>query len=295
MSLSSLNSIAINPGDICNDGSSKDSDSEAIPFNKIERNFGSSAKTYKSNAQLQYDVGADLLSTLNPNLEDKLSILDLGCGPGLFTKELQKKSHVFVSLDLSKSMLESNKHQLESLKNGDADTAYSAKIQANSHALPFQPNSFDIVFSSLMVQWCDLTQVLQQVHNSLKKGGTAYISTLVKGSLKELEQAWSSVDSDVHIHSYLTSKEVKRSISSLPWSRIEVSEKQKTYWFGSAMALAKELKSLGANHVEHRKNKGLTSKSKWQAMEKAYSEMFLDERYDAIPASYQVMYLRLTK
>lgn len=264
-----------------------------IAFSKIERSFGSSAKTYKRNAQLQYDVGSDLLANIEQNADDN-AILDLGCGPGLFTKELQNKAQVFVSLDLSHSMLVTNQHELPSTTETEKH-GYSAKVQANSQALPFQANSFDVIFSSLMVQWCDLTQVLQQVHSALKSGGTAYISTLLKGSLNELEQAWSCVDSDVHIHSYLTTQQVNQSIGTLKWSHINVDQQQKTYWFDSAMALAKELKSLGANYVEHRKNKGLTSKSKWQAMEKAYASEFYDTERKAIPASYQVMYLKLTK
>ena len=263
---------------------------DEIAFNKIKRSFGSSAHTYKNNAQLQYDVGNHLLSLLAEDQTNEPStLLDLGCGPGLFTKELQLQSNVFISLDLSQTMLKTNVHSYVS------GNSLSAKVQANSHALPFQANSFDKIFSSLMVQWCDLSQVLQQVHSALKKGGTAYISTLVKGSLNELEYAWSQVDSDAHIHGYLSRQQVNQAVGTQLWSKINVEQQSQTYWFASAVALAKELKSLGANYVENRQNKGLTSKTKWQLMEKAYADNFFDNTKAAIPATYQVVYLQLTK
>lgn len=251
-----------------------------IQKNKVERHFAHSAKTYSQGAQLQHLVAESLLSKLPKNTVNLT--LDLGCGPGLFTHALKASSNTLVSLDLSSEML----GQVSNNPN---------KVQANSHALPFQSNCFDLVFSSLMIQWCDFEQVLNQVHSVLKPGGTALISTLIKGSLQELEQAWANVDDDEHIHQYLSIESLISSANKGDWQSIEIEQQTQTLWFDQVKSLAKELKLLGANYVQGRKNKGLMTKTKWQHMERAYHEMSYCEERQAYPASYQVVLLRLRK
>lgn len=257
-----------------------DSSISKVKTNKVEQHFAHSAKTYSQGAQLQHIVAEQLLNKL-PKVPVKLA-LDLGCGPGLFTERLQNKADNLVSLDLSREML-------EQVNNG------VNKVQANSHALPFQPNSFDLVFSSLMIQWCNFEQVLQQIHSVLKPGGTAYLSTLIKGSLCELEHAWSKVDDDKHIHQYLTMDSLISSANKGTWHTVGIEQTTQTLWFQGVKSLAKELKLLGANYVQGRKNKGLMTKSKWQNMELAYRDMYYCKKQQAFPASYQVVLLELRK
>lgn len=247
---------------------------------KVEQYFAHSASTYSRGAQLQNIVANHLFNKL-PEGQVQLA-LDLGCGPGLFTERLKSGSNTLISLDLSSEMLK----QAQSANN---------KVQANSHALPFQKDSFDLVFSSLMIQWCDFEQVLNQIHSVLKPGGSAFISTLIKGSLCELEQAWSMVDDDEHIHQYLSIEKVIASVNKGAWQSVEIEQHTETLWFDRVKSLAKELKLLGANYVQGRKNKGLMTKSTWQKMEQAYVDACYCEDKDAIPASYQVVLLELRK
>lgn len=256
----------------------------AAESREIVNHFGRSSHTYKGAARLQTDVANELLelAVQNKKSNEKFErILDLGCGPGLMTAQLSEQTQQLVSLDLCASMLS---------QNTNADN----RVLANSHQLPFQSESFDLVFSSLMIQWCDLQQVLSQIHQILKPNGKAVISTLVTGSLTELQQAWTQVDNDKHIHEYLTTDEVKSVINTFDWQQSNTRIQTKTYPFKSVRALAKELKHLGANIVQGRQSKGLMPKSKWLTMESTYREMFATPNQQ-IPASYQVMYLELTK
>jgi malonyl-CoA O-methyltransferase len=268
---------------------------QPIAFQKIQKHFSESAQSYKQAAQLQERVGLTLLSKLMASLplvnettylsldkQHNLTCVDLGCGPGLFTERLNEQFNTVVGLDLASDMLQVN-------------TLAKNKVQANSHALPFLTQSVDVFYSSLMVQWCDLGQVLQQIHSALKPNGKAFVATLVDGSLFELEQAWSKVDSDKHIHEYLTPEQISLSLKNLPWSQVESSTTTELLWFANARMLAKELKSLGANFVQHRKHKGLITKNVWQQMEGAYQSEFYNQQHQGIPATYQVMYIELTK
>lgn len=270
---------------------------ESIKFNKIQKHFSDSAQTYVKGAQLQHRVGQTLFTKLmtgldNSNITTKahsnitqqrnLTCVDLGCGPGLFTSVLNQTFKTVLSLDLASDMLQAN------------DSAKS-KIQANSHALPFLTESVDVFYSSLMVQWCDLEQVLQQVYSALKPNGKAVIATLVDGTLFELEHAWSKVDKDTHIHEYLSAEQVSSVAQNMPWNQTRLTLNTEIFWFANARMLAKELKCLGANFVQERKNKGLVTKNTWQKMEGAYQNSFYNAQQQAIPASYKVMYLELTK
>lgn len=247
---------------------------------QVAKHFTSGAKTYSFGAQLQHAVAEELMQKMP--LKPSGLTLDLGCGPGLFTQQLQSKSDKLISFDLSMSMLRQGKSAV-------------TKIQGNSHCLPFLPDSFDQIFSSLMVQWCDLERVLEQVHHVLKPGGCAYISTLIQGSLCELEQAWQAVDNDQHIHEYLSRDELILTVNRAGFGQVSVQQHKHEFWFESVKGLAKELKMLGANYVKNRQNKGLITKSKWQTMESAYRDNFYSAEKDAIPASYQVVLIELKK
>lgn len=249
---------------------------------QVAQHFNHSAKTYHLGARLQRDVSIELFEEVVGinKIDVKLPlVLDLGAGPGLFTSTLQQVSEQLVSADLCGQMLRQNQ---------------SAKqpVQADSHQLPFVSNCFDLVYSSLMIQWCQMDTVLAEVYRALKPGGRAVISTLVKGTLTELQQAWSQVDNDKHIHDYLTYEQVEQLSTLQHWSDRQVNQQTKTYYFESAAALAKELKALGANLVKGRKNKGMMTKSKWAKMEQAYAQM---AQSNGLPATYQLVYLELTK
>jgi len=247
---------------------------------QVAKHFSYSAKTYRSGAQLQYKVGERLLSMREAARSDLT--LDLGCGPGLFSQELRELSEQLLSLDMSSRMLAQNQ-SAEKL------------VQADSHALPFLDESFDFVYSSLMVQWCDLTRVLQEVQRVLKPGGQLLMSTLVTGSLNELQSSWQAVDNDQHIHDYLNFEQVEKTLDAASWKKGACSLEKEVFWFDNAKCLAKELKALGANYVENRKSKGLVTRAKWQKMENAYRNRYFDSEHQAIPATYYVTYINLIK
>ena len=251
-----------------------------ISSDQVARHFTAGAQTYSLGAQLQHAVANALLNKIP---KDQKNVgLDLGCGPGLFSQPLNKFASTVLSVDLSMAMLK--KHPVQ-----------TNKIQGNSHQLPFKPNKLDWVFSSLMIQWCDFEQVTQQVYEGLKPGGKAYISTLVEGSLFELEQAWKAVDDDRHIHDYLSIETLVSKINRGQWQQVSIEQQQNVFWFDDVKGLAKELKMLGANYVKNRKNKGLMSKTKWQTMESEYRKRFFNTKRHAIPATYQVVLLELKK
>lgn len=85
-----------------------------------------------------------LLSVL-PELKG-LSVLDAGCGTGWFTEYFASQDAIVTGLDVSPEMVERTKARVPTAK----------VIQANlAEALPFVDKTFDIVFSSLTLQYLE--------------------------------------------------------------------------------------------------------------------------------------------
>ena len=86
----------------------------------------------------------------------KGSVLDLGCGNGIFTQRLSKEGAVVTGLDLSSHLLNQNPHPL--LTCGDAAL------------LPFRDASFDLVFeANLLHHVSDAGEVMREMHRVSRK------------------------------------------------------------------------------------------------------------------------------
>ena len=166
---------------------------EAIQvFNQaqVRRAFDRAADRYEQFAVLQNEVCNRLLEKLEIVKITPKFILDAGAGtgkaiPALFDR--YKKAQV-VALDLSENMLE------QSSRHGGFFRSPHL-VCADIEKLPFADDSFDLIFSSLSMQWCnDLDAALLEAKRVLKPGGLFVFSTFGPDTLKELRHSWAQVD-----------------------------------------------------------------------------------------------------
>ncbi len=243
----------------------------------ISESFNRAASTYDQHAEFQRQVGQLLLDKLPSDLTGK-KVLDLGCGTGYFARLLAKRGAKVIAADLSEAMLQATATRCLQMdvecELADADT------------LPFESNSFDFVFSSLALQWCeDLALPFYHINRVLKKNGKAYVSTLLDGSLFELESAWSLVDDFQHVNRFLTKNQVKLALAQSRCVFYQLELIPITLRYRSALELMKDLKGIGASHVEGR-TVGLVTKSKLNDVDEAYR--YLHAPQGLLPATYQV-------
>ena len=172
----------------------------------VADSFSKAANHYDKFAQLQRDIGDQLLKNLELSSSKTINdLVDLGCGTGFFSEKLASRypESNLTCFDLSQAMLAQVKQRninKVSLQQGDIDV------------LPFAHNSLDLIYSNLVVQWsADLLVCLKQIKNSLKPKGKAYLSTLLTGSLEELRMAWKLVDDKPHTNSFLSLNNINRS------------------------------------------------------------------------------------
>ncbi len=251
----------------------------------VEASFSKAAEHYDQFAQLQRDIGVQLLKGISA---DKPSnVLDLGCGTGYFSEKLADiyPHSALTCFDLSSAMLEQVKQK---------DLAQVTCLQGDIDKLPFPKNVFELIFSNLVVQWSeDLGSCLQQLKESLTTGGQLHIATLLDGSLNELTQAWKSVDGDPHTNSFLSLTFIKGLLASLGFQSLKITTETRTLEYQNVLEVMRALKGIGANHVHGHQRPELQGRRLIKQLEKGYLP-FVNE-HGLLNLTYQVCYIEAVK
>lgn len=89
-------------------------------------------------------------------------ILDVGCGTGIYARELLKRGAIVHGIDQSEAML-------------DIAREYAPRAsfkQGTAYPLPYPSKHFDMVLSALVIDHIDdLTQLFKEIHRVLKPNG----------------------------------------------------------------------------------------------------------------------------
>ena len=97
-------------------------------------------------------------------------ILDVGCGPGLFSAPLAKENQL-VGIDLSLEMLKLARPEL-------------VPVRGEGALLPFKNHSFDVVLAIEVLQhFGEPAPLLREILRVIKPGGQVVVSSLNKASL----------------------------------------------------------------------------------------------------------------
>lgn len=99
------------------------------------------------------------LVTADENTRNKPTALDMGCNDGYYSRILEQRGYAVTSIDIQKNY--------ELMQIVDADKP-----------LPFQDDSFDLVWSTEVIEHLqDPARTLEEVRRVLKPGGRAVITT----------------------------------------------------------------------------------------------------------------------
>jgi len=221
----------------------------------VRASFDRASGTYDEAAALQSRVSDELLGRVDTfNLRPQV-VLYLGAGTGRATAALKRKfrrSRV-VALDLAPGMLhEARRHQRLFHR--------FERVCADATRLPFGDNTVDVVFSSLMLQWCDLDEALKEVRRVLTTDGLFIFRTFGPDTLKELRAAWAQADGYNHVNHFLDMHDVGDALvrAGLSEPVLDVDRLQLTYV--DTTALMRDLKAIGAHNVTAGRSRGLTGK-----------------------------------
>lgn len=251
---------------------------------RVRGAFDRAADDYDRFAVLQNEVCSRLLEKLEIVKIRPQWILDAGSGTGSAIPSLfkQYKKARLVALDLSENMLQ---------QAGRHDTLLRSthRVCANIEQLPFADNVFDLVFSSLSLQWCnDLNAALQEAKRVLKPGGLLVFSTFGPDTLKELRHSWAQVDGAEHVNRFIDMHDIGDFLLHDGFAQPVMEADRLTVTYDSVDTLMHDLKAIGANvTAQSAPHKGLLGRKTLETVRQAY-EAFRDN--DVLPASYEIIY-----
>jgi malonyl-CoA O-methyltransferase len=246
----------------------------------VRRSFGRAAASYDGASEVQKRVRVELLERLELVRIDPAAVLDLGSGTGHAAQELQARypRGQVVALDIAESML---------LEAGRRRKPFG-RVCADAAALPFRSGSFDIVMSSLMLQWCnDPDQVFAECRRVLRPGGLLSFATFGPDTLIELRRAWKAADGRVHVSRFIDMHDLGDALMRAGMAEPVMDVDRLTLSYGEVRDLMTELKAIGAHNASAGRPRGLTGKGAMARMLSAYENLRCEA---GLPATYEVVY-----
>jgi malonyl-CoA O-methyltransferase len=242
-------------------------------------------------ASASYEVAADLQARIALQLLERLElfrfvpevVLDLGCGTGRITRELKRRypRARVIALDLALGMLREARRYQRPWRRFE-------RICGDALRLPLRDGSVDLIFSNLMLQWCEpLGLALAEVRRVLKASGFFAFSTFGPDTLHELRSAWAQADGYNHVNHFSDMHEVGDVLVHaglmepvLDVDRVEVG-------YADVITLMRDLKAIGAHNVTAGRPRALAGRARLVRVQQAYESFRRDER---LPATYEIIY-----
>ncbi len=262
-----------------------------IPSRAVAGSFAGAAERYERSARVQTEIARRLLDRALEVVATQGVGLDLGCGTGYVAQQLEQRAGSFdrfINIDIAPAMVARTRQNLEP----HAD--HHSWLVADAACLPIEAGSVDVVFSSLMLQWCFRSDlVLQEISRVLSPGGWAAVATLGPDTLQELKTAWSTLDSYAHVNYFKSRSRLEDEVRMADLETVLVEERCHTLRYQELLPLLKDLKNIGAHNLNAGRNRGLTSRARLQQLIAAYEQFRGPD--GQVPATYDVIYLILRK
>jgi malonyl-CoA O-methyltransferase len=258
-------------------------DASQLDNARVRAAFDRASRAYDTAAVLDTRVRNELLERLTLFKLQPVVALDLGAGTGHGARALRNayRGALVIALDAAPGMLrEARRHRGVFRK--------FVRVCADAAALPLATASVDVVFSSLMLQWCsDLKKPLAEARRVLKPGGLFALSTFGPDTLKELRAAWAQADDYSHVNRFLDLHDVGDALVHAGFAEpvLDVERVQLTY--SDTVALMRDLKAIGSQNATRSRPRGLTGRGRMAKLRAGY-ETF--RRGARLPASFEVLY-----
>lgn len=250
----------------------------------VARSFGAASSTYDGAAKLQQTVRHELLSRLTLLRETPRAVLDLGAGTGLAAAALKRRfrAATVTATDIAPRMLSQARRHSRWWRPIRC-------VEADARELPFEAASFDLVFSSLMLQWLQPPDAaLAEIRRVLRPGGLLLASSFGPGTLQELRAAWQAADDGVHVNAFVDMHDLGSALQRAGFAEPVLDVDRHVRHYADAPTLMRELQAIGAHNLDTQRARGLTGRHAWQRMLAAYEA----QRAPAgLPSSWEVVYV----
>ncbi len=212
--------------------------------------------------------------------------LDLGCHAGPLAKTLigplggKNGIDTLVQCDLAPEM---------------AAAVSGLRLAADEEAIPFGPDTFDLVLSNLSLHWVnDLPGALLQIRHALKPDGLFLGAMLGGETLKELRQALSEAEIaqenglSPRVSPMAGVRDLGGLLQRAGFALPVVDTQTITVMYSDPMTLLADLRAMGESSALIEGRKGLMRRATLAAAMVRYRELFTDKD-GAIPATFEIL------
>lgn len=249
----------------------------------VRRSFDAASATYDQVSSIQAEIRARLLERLNVvRLEPKV-VVDLGAATGVASRALSQRysSAQVIAVDASVRMLQTARRHQGWLRR-------FGRLAAFGDSLPLQSSSVDLVFSNLMLQWCNEPhRVFGEIRRVLRPRGLFTFTTLGPDTLRELREAWRRVDLRTHVNRFIDMHDLGDALVRSGFADPVMDTERLTVTYATFDDLADDLKKSGSHNVNADRPRGLTGRRTLADLRKQL-ETF--RREGVLPATLEVVY-----
>ncbi|HEY7754098.1 MAG TPA: malonyl-ACP O-methyltransferase BioC [Steroidobacteraceae bacterium] len=246
------------------------------------RNADRASATYDEHAVLQARVRAELIRRLDWIAFTPQTVLDLGCGTGQGALALAARwpGARVIAMDASPGML-------GQLARHDA-AGRCERLCADARSLPLAEAGIDLVFSNLMLQWCDdLDAAFAEVARVLRPRGLFTFTTLGPDTLVELRDAWRAAGPGEHVIPFTDMHDIGDGLVRAGLAEPVLDVLRYTLTYPDLGALARDLRATGAGNALAGRPRGLTGRARFAAVRRAYER---HRRDGSLPATCEVIF-----
>jgi len=199
--------------------------------------------------------------------------------------------------DAVRRALAANKNIVTVVAAGLAGEHEGLHVTADEEALPFAEGSLDLVVSALTLQFVnDLPGALIQIRRALKPDGL-FLAALIGGdSLTELRSAFAAAESEVEggvsprVAPFADIRELGSLLQRAGFALPVVDTERITVRYDSALALMRDLRSMGATNILHERLRTPLKRSTLERVRGIYADRFADA--DArVRATFEIIWL----
>ena len=250
---------------------------------RVSPGFERASRSYDDYAVLQRKVADEMLERLRDVTISPALVIDVGCGTGYCTRRLHgiwSKAKI-LGIDLAAGMVQQAKGQ----KGWFSKQSY---CQADAAFLPLKEAAVDVVFSNLMLQWCDPTAVFAEFRRVLNKDGLLMFSSFGPDTLKELRQAWAAIDDRPHVIDFADMHDHGDALLQAGFREPVMDVDRFTLTYSDVLGLLRDLHGIGSRNIMSGRRSGLMGRDALRRLDQAYRQ-FADNE-GRLPASYEVVY-----
>lgn len=219
--------------------------------------------------------------------------VDIAVPEGTSSPPLAERISKLTCVDTSRALL----HRDEELPFNKEINIHREVIR-DLETLPYQPNTFDAVLSSLSIHWInDLPALLEQV-NTVLKPDSPFIAAMFGGdTLFELRGALQLADMErrggvsPHISPLVDVRDVGNVLNRAGFKLLTVDVEDIVVEFPDTFALMQDLQAMGESNAIMHREAGPLSRDVLLANEAIYRAMYKEDDAPGIPATFRMIYM----